>query len=302
MFRLLHHPQFLLHSSVFLFGFTAILGDLIELSTWWLVLWRSGLATLGFFAFLAWRKQSIRLPRRRAMALLLTGGLLGLHWVFFFGSIAAANVSIGLVTVATGPFMTALLEPLIRRRRLHPHELILGALTVCGIYMIYSVNLEHGLGIVFGLLAAFTSALVGIFNKELAERFAPVQLNAWEMLGACLVMAVLSPAYLWLNPQGSTQLLPSGADLALLLLLAFVCTNFAYVVSVKALRKVTTFNFMLAINMEPIYGILMAVLFLGEARELNTGFVVGSALVLSSVFLEPLFRLGQRRLSPARRR
>lgn len=294
---LFRDARFQMHTSIFLFGFTGILGDLISLPTYWLVWWRLGLAAVGFGLLLATvRAKGMRwLPWRALPALTGVGVVLGLHWAFFFGSIAAANISIAVVMLATAPFMASLIEPLVRGRRILPHELALGVLALVGIYLIHQVSLEYWLGMLLGLISAATSALYGVLNKGLVDRYSALQLNFYEMSGAWVVLGLLAPLLAGYLPGGAAFALPTGLDWLWLLLLALVCTNFAYLLSIYALRQVPVFNYILAVNLEPIYTIALAWLLLGEAHVLNLQFFIGTVLVIGSVFVSPLlYRLSLR--------
>lgn len=295
---LFRDARFQMHFSIFLFGFTGILGELISIPTYWLVWWRLGLAAVGFGILLGTvRARGMRwLAWRQMPALAGVGVVLGLHWAFFFGSIAAANVSIAVVMLATSPFMASLIEPMVRNRRILPHELALGVLALVGIYLIHQVSLEYWLGMALGLASAATSALYGILNKGLVDKHSALQLNFYEMSGAWIVLGLLSPLLAGLLPGGADFAVPQGLDWLWLLILSLLCTNFAYLLSIYALRQVPVFNYILAVNLEPIYTIILAWLFLGEAHVLDTQFFIGTVLVIGSVFVSPvLHRLTRKR-------
>jgi drug/metabolite transporter (DMT)-like permease len=276
-----------LHLSVFLFGFTAILGKLILLPGLSLIWWRTLLAVLGFWLLL-WRKQgNIKLPPLRSLGMpLLAGVILMVHWLCFFGAIRLSNASITLVCLSSATLFTATLDPLFRRSRPKGYEIVLGLVIIAGIVLIAQVQVGYGLGILVGLLSALTSALYGIVNKRLAEKYPIGLLNTVEMTAGWLSVCLVLPLYLWLDPTASFW--PTDTDWVWLLLLAFVCTNYAYNLSLSALRHLPTFAYMLAVNLEPVYGVLMAFVFFQENKDLHTGFYIGSALVLAAVLSYPM--------------
>lgn len=292
---LYQRPHVQLHIAVFLFGFTAILGDLISLGGLVLVLYRVGLAALGFAIWLGVRRELILLPVRDLSRIVSIGLVLTVHWITFFQAIKLVGASITLVCLASATLLTAVLEPLITRRRFIRSEVLLGLVVLVGIYLIFRFTPQANVGILVALLSAFLSALVGILNKTIVDRYAGLAINFWQMLGSFVVLLVSLPV---LGPLiGEQQLIPTAADWGWLALLAFLCTVYAYQLAIRALKKLTAFQMILAINLEPLYGIVLATLFLGENRDLNWGLVLGMALVLGAVFFNAgLAALKARRL------
>jgi drug/metabolite transporter (DMT)-like permease len=295
---------FQLHFSVFLFGFTGILGELIPLSSLQLIWWRMGLASVGFVALALYAHLPTRLAPLQALKLAGIGSILGVHWIFFFEAIKQANVSIALTCVATAPLMTAILEPFLTRRRLALYEFFLAGLAVVGIYLIFNVDLAHFSrgelirGVLFALIAAFLSALYGVLNKITVHAYDTRVINLYEIGGGWLLLSVFLALY-GLADTGTTYHLPQGWSWLWLALLAFACTNWAYILSLSALNHVTAFAYVLAINMEPIYAILLAFAIFREHEELNWQFAAGALLVLSSVFLYPMIRIRRRQQGKA---
>lgn len=292
-----------LHISVFLFGFTAILGALISLSGVVLVWYRLLLTVLVYVGWLAYRGQLPRLPWRQALHLAGIGLVLGIHWITFYGAIKLANASVALVCLSSATFFTSVLDPLFYRRSISRREVLLGLVVLLGIYLIYHFQ-PAGMewGIVVGVVSALFSALTGMLNKRVVNAHPGALINTYELGGCFVIFSVLMPLYLYLAP--AEALLPAVGtrfsdhpwlgwldhDWFYLILLSLVCTNLAYNLSMNALRHISTFNFILAINLEPIYGIVLAVLLLGENRELNWGFVLGCGLVFASVFFNVILR------------
>jgi drug/metabolite transporter (DMT)-like permease len=277
-----------MHFTVFLWGFTGPLGELIPLSGLSLVWWRMGLAALGFLGILWLRKSPLKAVGNWKH-LVGIGAVLAVHWVMFFEAIRQSNVSVALVFIATAPLMTALIEPLFTRKRIRGFELLLGALTLIGIYLCFAASLDYALGIGLAIGAAGTSALYGILNKYVAHPENPTRMNLYEIGGGWLFLSILLPVYWTMDPNLALAP-PAGLSWLWLGILAFACTTWAYILSLSALRHVTAFNYVLAINLEPIYGILIAILFIGERHALDLQFATGAVIVFSSVFVYPLFQ------------
>jgi len=282
-----------LHTSVFLFGFTAILGALISLQSAALVWYRLLLTVSAYLLWLGFRGELRRIPRADIWQMGRAGLVLGLHWITFYASIKLAGASVALVCLSAASVCTALLEPLLYRTPFSRRDLLLGCVVVVGIYLVFTFQPEgKSLGIVVGLISALLSALTGILNKRIVSRYPGPLVNCYEQ-GICLVLFTFAaPFYIFTFPQ--EQYLPTQADWLWLLLLALVCTNFAYNWSMAALREVSTFDFILAINLEPIYGIVLAYFILHENREVSPGFVAGVLLVLGSVFFGALLKYAER--------
>ena len=278
----LQRPQVQLHIAVFLFGFTAILGDLISLGGVVLVAYRVGLAALGFGVWLRAQRQSPKLPVRDVLTIVGIGLVLVVHWITFFDAIKRVGPSVTLVCLASATFITALVEPLITGRRFVRRELGLGVVVIVGIYLIFRFTPEANVGILIALLSAALSALVGILNKTIVSRYPGLVINFWQMSGSFVLLVGYLAVTAWGKPAAG--LLPQPLDWLWLALLAFLCTNYAYQLAIRALRHLSAFQMILAINLEPLYGIVLATLLLGENRDLSWGLVLGMLLVLGAVF------------------
>ncbi len=274
-----------LHLAVLLFGFTAILGDLISLSALHLVWWRVLITSLSLLLLLrGWRfiKHFNPLERRRFAGI---GILVALHWLTFYGAIKLSNASVALVGLATTAFMTALLEPLLLRSPFSRSELLLGVVVIPGMALIVSdLQGQMLLGLGIALLSALLATLFSILNKKWIARHNPIELTFLELGSACLFLSLLLPFY----TQDPTTLLPKFWDWIYLLVLALLCTTLAYVLALRSLRELSAFASNLTINLEPVYGILLAMWILNEQRELSGSFYFGVALIVGAVFAHAL--------------
>jgi drug/metabolite transporter (DMT)-like permease len=273
-----------LHISVLLAGFTGILGDFIQLNELPLVWYRMGITAFTLLIILLWRKQTFAITPRNIFLFLSIGELIALHWVFFYASIKLANVSIGLVCFAATSFFTAVLEPLLNRKKAHAVEVGLGLLSLLGIYIIFHFDVKFRTGILFGLGSALISALFSIFNKKNIHKEAPQTIMLIEMTGGFLLLTILLPFYLQQNP--TAKWIPTMPDLFWLLILAWLCTVLAMELMLKALRNISAFTQNLTLNLEPVYGILLAFVLFHENKYLNSSFYWGIFCIALSVIIQ----------------
>ncbi len=276
-----------LHISVFLFGFTAIFGGLISLPAAPLVWWRLVFTVPVIVAYLVLRRQWLWLPWPAVWRLAAVGLVLGVHWLTFYGAIKLAGAAVALVCLASASLFTVLIEWASRGQRPQGRQLLQGLLVVMGIGLIFSAQ-GHVLGIAVGLASALFSALTGVLNKRLVSRHSAAVLNAYELGSMLIVFTLLIPLHSILLPHEAT--IPLQWDWLWILLLAWLCTNVAYELSMRSLRHLSTFDFILAINLEPIYGVVLAAFILGEGRDWNWAFFLGTALVFISVFFEAILK------------
>lgn len=275
-----------LHLAVLLYGFTAILGSLISLSGTVLV-WHRMLLTLGSLClFPGVFRQVAALPRRELLRIAGIGMLITLHWITFYEAIKYSNASITLSCLASTSFLTALIEPLFFRQPLRRQEMLLGAAVVLGIALIFGfAGGRYLTGILIALLSALLIALAGVLNKDMVGRH-PVNAITWVEFAAGLVfLSAVLPLYFRLFPAQQGRFWPSPSDWAWLVVLAFACTTLAYTLTMQALREVSAFTATLAINLEPVYGIVLAYVILGEGAQMDAGFYAGAAIIVGAVFV-----------------
>ena len=271
-----------LHICVVLWGFTAILGKLITLPATQLVWWRMLLVTIALACFpRVWRALN-SIPPRLMLTFAGIGGVVALHWLAFYGSVKLANASVAATTMALAPAVTALIEPAITGARFERHNLLLGILVIPGVALVVGgIPGSMHLGFWVGVISAALAALFNALNKRFLGHHDAMAVT-WLELGAGFV--VLAAIAAFAAPDGAGVVLPSVRDGAWLLVLAILCTLIPFAVSLATLRHLSAFTAQLAINLEPLYAIVLAVLFLGEARELDSLFYLGVAIVLAAVF------------------
>ena len=279
-----------LHIAVFLAGFTAILGKLITLNEGLLVWYRLFITVITLFGLLYFKKQLVKITAKDALRFLGVGTIVAMHWVTFYGSVKYANVSVALVCFSATGFFTALLEPLILKRRVAVIEVALGLLAIAGIYIIFDFHPQYKLGIAFGIVSAMGSALFPIFNKEFTKRFSPQTITLYELGGGLIALTLLVPLYLVKFP--AVYYLPTATDWAWLVVLAWLCTVLSFNLQLNALKKISAFTANLTYNLEPVYGIIMAFIFFKENESLHYQFYIGVGLILLAVILQ-MYRVYQ---------
>lgn len=273
-----------LHVAIILAGFTGILGKLIHLNEGYLTWYRMGLSALIMFGILTLNKK-MKLPDTKTLWKLFgIGAIISLHWVSFYGSIKYSNVSVAVTCFSAVGFFTSFLEPLITRRRTDWTEVTLGILVIVGIYLIFNFYPEYKTGIAFGMISALLASVFPILNKSLLTKHSPMTINFFEMSGGCIALSLMLPFYLHFFP--ASYLIPTGEDLLWLLILAALCTVWAFDLGLKALQQISAFTVNLSFIMEPVYSIILAFIIFKENQFLGAGFYAGFALILTAVLLQ----------------
>ncbi|HEY5465012.1 MAG TPA: DMT family transporter [Hanamia sp.] len=273
-----------LHFAVILAGFTAIFGKLITLNEGLLTAYRMLLSALILWVILFFRNQIKQLSLKNTLKLFAIGAIISLHWVSFYGSIKYSNVSVSVTCLSTIGFFTSLFEPLIMRRRVDLVEVFLGMLAVAGIYLIFNFYPEYKTGIIFGIISALLACLFPIFNKRILIEFLPNTVTMYEMTGGFIALCFILPVYLHFFP--ATYFIPTSSDWLWLIILAGVCTVFAFNLSLKALKHISAFTVNLTYNFEPIYSIILAFIIFKENKFLGPGFYLGFGLILLAISLQ----------------
>ena len=284
---------FLLHLSVFIAGFTGVLGRLITLDSAILVWWRMAAAAVIMWLFL--RVSSRHGADARGASLQLytfrdilqmggVGMLLCLHWVFFYASIKASNVSIGVVCFSLVGFFTALFEPIINKHKFSGREFLFSLLTILGIYLIFQFDSRYRLGIVLGVVSSALYALFAIANQRVGKHYEAKNMLLWEMVGGLVGLTCLLPLYNIFFPI--ERFYPVGMDYAYLAFMVVVCTIGLCLLQIIVLQRIPAFTVNLTYNLEPVYSIILSMFIFSEYKELNFSFCIGIALIIISVVLQ----------------
>ena len=278
----------LLHGIVMIWGFTAILGLLIALPPVEVVFFRTLLASLGLFLLLKLRRRSFKLNSRKVLWVILgTGVLIAVHWITFFLSARMSNASVCLAGMATCSLWTSLLEPLSQGRKVKGFEVVLSVIAFAGIGVIFNVEFDYLAGLLVAVFSAFISAIFTVINGRLSKQYNPYVITFYEMSGACVSILLFYPIYAAFFTDRIVWF-PSPMDWVWLLALALICTVYAYSASVELMKRLSAFSINLVVNLEPVYGIVLALLIFGASEEMSGGFYLGTGLILTSVLLYPL--------------
>ena len=276
-----------LHFVVLLYGLTAILGDLISISAFSLVWWRVLITSISLLILLKMSKSLLSIPTSDLLKFAGIGVIIALHWVTFYGAIKLANASVALAAFASTSLFTSILEPIMTSKRFDKTELIIGILVIPAMLLIANtidVSLLSGLWV--GLFSAFLAAIFSILNKKMVNKATSYQITFIEMFSAFCFLSLLLP---YMLGQG-TQLMPLATDWIYLIILSLLCTTLAFILNLKALEHVSAFDANLVINLEPVYGILMAVFILKEHKELTPQFYVGVVIIILLVISHPIIK------------
>lgn len=280
-----------LHFLVLLFGFTAILGKLIQIESLPLVTYRTLIGGLGIAVLMLLSGRSLRIGWRHLWQPLLVGIVVGLHWFCFFHAVKVSNVSVTLGCMASSTLFTALIEAFAARRSPSRLELGVSCCIMLGLYVLTRFAFHYYLGVFYALLAAFLASLFAVCNSYLTKRHDPLAISFFEMISACLIIGAVA-WYSGTLPPPSKVLV---SDWQYLLVLAIACTSYAFAAMVYLMRHLSAFDVTLAINMEPIYGIILAWSIFGESEQMDGGFYVGAAIIIASVLGYPWYQMKQRK-------
>lgn len=276
-----------MHLAVLLWGFTGVLGKEITLGAPMQVWYRMLLTALFMMVIVYYRKEWVPIPKKDKLRLAYIGGLMALHWVAFFGAIKLANVSIALVCMSTAGIFTSLFDPFVNNTKHSIAELLIGLLGIAGVYLIYQFQQMYALGVISGLAAAILAAWFTVLNKKIAGKYPSRTLVFYEMGTGWILLCILIPIYIFTSGE-TIQLLPTNWDWLWLIILSLCCTVWAQYLALNALRHISSFTSSLSVNLEPVYGILLAFALYQEYEMLHKWFYFGMALILFSVVLQML--------------
>ena len=271
-----------MHLIVILLGFTGVLGKLISCSSTVLVWYRMLFAALLLLIFVLIKKKT-KIKKKHMWPILGIGCIVAAHWLFFFESIKVSNVSVAVVCMGTSSLFSSFLEPIILKRKILFKEMLLAVVVLIAIGIAMNANFSFLLGYIYGIIAAFLATLFTIFNALYVNKEESVNITLIEMLGGFLVISI----YLFFSksvPISEFNL--SFYDLIYLILLGGLCTAFAFVISVEVMKFLSPFNVIMAVNLEPVYSILLALIIFGDSENMNLSFYIGAVLIIGTVFFD----------------
>jgi drug/metabolite transporter (DMT)-like permease len=280
----------LMHLAIFLWGFTGIFGKAIGLSEGMIVWYRLAISAVGLMPFLF--KKGLQFPGKgEILKITGVGFIVVIHWVLFYASIKASNVSIALSCFSSISLFTAILDPLFKRQRPKIAEIVLGIFVIIGLYIIFATEQVYINGILLAVASALLGALFTVLNKKLTASHEPEIITFYELASGFIVLSCLLPLYFKLTSTGFQ--VPTLTDTIYLLLLGLICTSFAFTISLRALKKLDAFTLNLSVNLEPLYSILLAMIIFGETTMFNSGFIAGTAIILGSVVFHAWYKYRQ---------
>lgn len=290
----------MLHFIVLIWGFTAILGLLISIPALELVFYRTLIASIGVAGLFFLKKKKLLLPISDILRVGGVGFVIAIHWTLFFWSAEVSTASVCLAGMATTSLWTAFIDPIFNRTKIKWYEVALGLMVISGLLVIFSFETGYWLGLSMALASAFLAAIFSVLNGRLAHQHNPYQITFYEMAGACLFSLLFMPVYSTFMREEGLKLNWEGYDWFWLFILGGICTVYAFSVSVELMKRLSVFSINLTINLEPVYGIVLAVLIFGESEKMTPQFYLGTAIILVSVLTYPILNYWNKRRKPVR--
>ena len=276
-----------LHFIVFIWGFTAVLGALISIDAFPLVWYRMLMGAFFVLLYIVFKKKRLKVSVRTLLKFLFVGLLIALHWLTFFSAIKTSNVSITLAMMSTGAFFASLLEPLFFKRKIIKYEVVFGIIVILGLYIIFRVESEFYLGIILALTSAFLGALFSIFNGMLVKTHDASIISFYELLFGMLCITVY---FLIDGSIDSSFFILSLNDWIFITILASFCTAYAFIAHIHVMRWISPYTVMLTTNMEPVYGIILALIILGDDEYMSPSFYLGALIILITVIVNGIIK------------
>lgn len=282
--------QIRLQFIVLLWGFTGVLGKLIQTDAIPLTWYRVAIASIVLFLILRLKRISLKVNTKSFFLLLGVGCIIGLHWMTFFGAIKVSNVAVALSTLSTGALFTAFLEPIFFNRKIQLSEIILAIIVSACILLIYNASPDYWLGILLGIVCSFLSALFSVCNGKIHNRFPATKIMFYEMLGGLFIVSLLLPFF-----NGYTSLIYdiSWKDFGFLLLLGSLFTAYPMIESVRLMKHISPFTLLLNVNLEPVYGIILAFLIFGESEKMTPLFYIATTIMLLVIIANGIIKKRQ---------
>lgn len=277
-----------LHFLVFIAGFTAILGELITISAIPLVWYRMIIALVLMFIYIKITKVNIKIPLKDIAKLSLAGIIIALHWITFFASIEASNISITLSMFSTGAFFASIIEPIVFKRKIIGYEMLFGLAVILGVVIITQSELKHLEGILLGIVSAFLSASFAVLNGKFLKKFTATTISFYEFISGIVFITILMFVFGYGYSPEIFHL--TNEDIGYLFILGSICTAYAFIGSVYVMHHVSPYTVMLTYNLEPVYGILLALIFFPYSETMSSTFYIGAILILTAVLINGILK------------
>ena len=278
-----------LHFLVFIAGFTAILGEAISLGSIALVWHRMLIAFVLTFLFLIFRKYDFKINLRDFFNFSLAGIIIALHWITFFEAIEQSNISITLAMFSTGAFFASLLEPIFFKRKIKPVEIILGCVVICGVFIILKANINSFVGVFLGIVSALLASLFSVFNGKLVQNNNPFLISFYEFLSGVVFILL----YLIFSDNLSDLAISSffSYDYLYVFILGSICTAYAFIASIYILKFLSPYTLVLTYNLEPVYGILLAIFIFPDTEKMEFSFYIGTLIIISTIIINSILKI-----------
>ena len=280
--------QLHLHFLVFIAGFTAILGEFISINAIALVWFRMAIAAVMMFGYIKIKRVDLKIPFKTILKFFVAGIIIALHWITFFAAIKASNISITLAMFSTGAFFAAFIEPLFFRRKIISYEIFFGLVVIFGVVLITQTELRYLTGILLGISSALFSTLFAVLNGKFVEQHSATVISFYEFIGGVAFISL----YLLFSDQGFSKdfFILNSTDWICLFILASICTAYAFIASIHVMKHISPFSVVLTYNLEPIYGIVLALVLFPETETMTPMFYVGALLIICTVLLNAVYK------------
>jgi drug/metabolite transporter (DMT)-like permease len=276
-----------LHVLVLIAGFTAILGELISINAIPLVWFRMSIAGVLMLLFIVIKKKSLKVPLKAVVRFSIAGIIIALHWITFFAAIKASNISITLAMFSTGAFFASLIEPLFYKRKIIGYEIIFGVIVIAGVVLITQTELHYLLGIALGISSALFATLFAVLNGQFVKNYKASVISFYEFVSGVLFISIFIALT---DGFDASYFQLTASDWTYLIILASICTAYAFIASIHVMKHITPYTLVLTYNLEPIYGILLAVIIFPQTETMQPLFYLGAGLIISTVLLNAVFK------------
>ncbi len=277
-----------LHFLVLIAGFTAILGEVITISAIPLVWFRMVMASILMFVYIKMAKINLKVKPKSVLKLSIAGILIAAHWITFFGAIDEANISIALSMFSTGAFFASFIEPIVYKRKIIGYEILLGILVIVGVFIITQSEIKYLTGIILGISSAFLSSLFAVLNGSFLKQHSATTISFYEFLSGVFFISMYLICF-----KGGFNLeffnIPA-ADYIYLFILASICTAYAFIASVYVMKVISPYTVVLTYNLEPVYGIILALILFPEKEKMSANFYYGAIVIITTVVLNALLK------------
>ena len=281
-----------LHFLVFIAGFTAILGELITIKAVSLVWYRMVIASILMMLYIKVAKIKLVVKPKAVLRFSIAGIIIALHWITFFGAIDEANISIALAMFSTGAFFASFIEPIIYKRKIIWYEILFGIVVIIGVFIITQSEIEYLTGILLGISSAFFSSLFAVLNGSFLKQHSATVISFYEFLSGVLFISL----YILCFGEGFSAdfFNISQSDFGYLFILASICTAYAFIASVYVMKTISPFSVVLTYNLEPVYGIILAITLFPEKEKMSVSFYYGAVIIISVVIINAILKYNRK--------